>query len=72
MMTLNRVKVGERVRVVGVSGLSARKLKEAGFLDGTPIKVMEKKALGGMLIFMRGSTMKLSNGAAKSIRVTDY
>ena len=46
-----------------------RRLDALGIINGTKIKVLNKKAQGAMVIFVRGARFAIGSGIAENVKV---
>lgn len=72
-MKLNQTPIGEDFRIMGIREQEKilRRLEALGILEGTRIKVLNRKRNGATIIKVRGSRWALGNDIAQGIDVEE-
>ncbi|HEY8390917.1 MAG TPA: FeoA family protein [Clostridia bacterium] len=68
-MSIYDLKIGQTALIIGVSGVSSKKLTELGFVKGTKVTLLNIGLFGGRLIKFRDCVLGLRSTLAKNIEV---
>ena len=73
-MTLDTLAIGAEARLVKIGGQRSfrRRLMELGLLPGTPVRIVRRADIGGVLeIEVRGCRVTVRQAEARELLVTD-